>query len=315
MRLVIILDVMSHSLVLLTSSLLALLVACSPIVPSGAAVGTPGAGPPCPAQPLNVIAVENQYGSLALQLGGACVRVVNVISSADADPHEYQVDAVTARAYQSAHVILQNGLGYDEFSEKLVSTLSTRPVVVTFGEVVGLKEGDNPHIWYHPDYVARITAAITAAFKRARPELASYFDQQATVLDQSMADYRSLVAEIRQKYRGTPIGLTETLFVYMAEATELQILTPRRLLDALSEEGQPSVTDVAAVQTQIQQRQIRVLVYNAQTESNLTKQWQEMATRAGIPVVPVTETMVPIDDTFQGWQTRQLRALLAALGG
>jgi zinc/manganese transport system substrate-binding protein len=130
-----------------------------------------------------------------------------------------------------------------------------------------------------------------------------------------MADYRSLVAEIRQKYRGTPIGLTETLFVYMAEATELQILTPRRLLDALSEEGQPSVTDVAAVQTQIQQRQIRVLVYNAQTESNLTKQWQEMATRAGIPVVPVTETMVPIDDTFQGWQTRQLRALLAALGG
>lgn len=283
--------------------------------PGPTVVGTPGVGPACPASPLTVVAVANQYGSLALQLGGACVRVFNVMSSADVDPHDYQVDVVAARAYQSADVILQNGLGYDEFSEKLVSTLTTKPVVVTFGDVVGLKTGDNPHLWYHPRYVEQIAAATTVAFKRARPEAASYFDQQARAFESALAEYHGTIAEIRRKYSGTPIGTTETLFVYMAEATGLRILTPERLLDALSEGGQPTVADVTTMQDQIQRRQIRVLVYNAQTESSLTKQWATMAQAAGVPVVAVTETMTPTDDTFQGWQVRQLRALLAALGG
>jgi zinc/manganese transport system substrate-binding protein len=303
------------------SALLALVLAplaagCATVgAPAPTVVGTPGVGPTCPASPLTVVAVANQYGSLALQLGGACVRVFNVISSVDIDPHDYQVDAVTARAYQSADVILQNGLGYDEFSEKLVSTLTTKPVVVTFGEVVGLKTGDNPHLWYHPRYVEQIAAAITAAFKQARPEAASYFDQQASAFDRALTDYRATIAEVRRKYSGTPIGTTETLFVYMAEATGLRILTPERLLDAIAEGGQPAVADVTTMHNQIQQRQIRVLVYNAQTESPLTKQWEQLAKSAGVPVVAVTEVMAPTDETFQGWQIRQLRALLTALGG
>lgn len=65
-------------------------VSCAaPTQPGAAAVGMPGAGPDCPAAPLNVVATANQYGSLALQLGGACVRVFNVISGADIDPHDY----------------------------------------------------------------------------------------------------------------------------------------------------------------------------------------------------------------------------------
>ncbi|GIW09243.1 MAG: ABC transporter substrate-binding protein [Dehalococcoidia bacterium] len=279
------------------------------------AVGTPGAGPSCPAQPLNVVAAESFYGSIALQLGGACVRVFSVISSAESDPHEYQIDAQTARAYQTAQVVFQNGLGYDEFSEKVVSTLSTRPIVVTFGEVLGLKPGDNPHLWYHPQYVERIAAAMTAAYQRARPEASAYFEQQARTFREALREYQTLVEQIRRQYAGTPVGATESIAVYLTEALGLRLLTPPQLLDTISEGGQPSLADVTTMQQQIEQRQIRVLIVNAQTESPLTRRWAELARARGVPVVEVSEVPAATDATFQAWQVRQLRALLAALGG
>ena len=40
-----------------------------------------------------------------------------------------------------------------------------------------------------------------------------------------------------------------------------------------------------------------------------------LAGKAGIPVVPVTETMPPSFRSYQAWQLAQAAALLSALGG
>jgi zinc/manganese transport system substrate-binding protein len=73
------------------------------------------------------------------------------------------------------------------------------------------------------------------------------------------------------------------------------------------------VRDVATFHDQIQQKHIKVLVYNMQAVSNLASQLQTLAQEVGVPVVGVTETLVPVHDTFQNWQVRQLRNLLTAL--
>jgi zinc/manganese transport system substrate-binding protein len=62
----------------------------------------------------------------------------------------------------------------------------------------------------------------------------------------------------------------------------------------------------------VTQRRIRVLLYNAQAVSPLTARLRSAAQKAGIPVVPVTETLPP-HLTFQQWQLDQARALAAAL--
>jgi len=62
----------------------------------------------------------------------------------------------------------------------------------------------------------------------------------------------------------------------------------------------------------IAQRRIRALLYNAQAVSPVTAQLRASAQKAGIPVVPVTETL-PSGVTFQQWQLNQARALAAAL--
>lgn len=267
----------------------------------------------CPSSVINVIAVENPYGSLLAQLGGQCVRVTSVINDPSADPHEFQTDVQVGKAYQTAELVVQNGLGYDEFSNKIIATLHQKPVVITGGDVVGLKPGDNPHLWYAPDYVTRISQAITRTLGQLRPLAATYFDAQAQEFAGALSPYHALIEEIKRRFAGTPIGATETVFVYMAEAMGLNLVSPARFMQAVAEGTNPTVRDVAIFHDQIRQKQIKVLVYNTQAVSNLASQLRTLAHEVGIPVVGVTETLVPVHDSFQNWQVRQLRDLLTAL--
>ena len=68
------------------------------------------------------------------------------------------------------------------------------------------------------------------------------------------------------------------------------------------------------MEDQIQQKKIKVLVFNSQTITNLTTRMKERGNKAGIPIVGVSETMTPIGTTFQDWQVRQLKQLTEALG-
>jgi zinc/manganese transport system substrate-binding protein len=86
-------------------------------------------------------------------------------------------------------------------------------------------------------------------------------------------------------------------------------------MNAISESSSPSAPDVLTFQDQITQGQIKLLVYNQQTVSNLTMRMQDLAQAQGIPVVGVTEAMVPADTSFQAWQTAQLQSIQNALGG
>jgi zinc/manganese transport system substrate-binding protein len=272
-----------------------------------------GPGELCPTSVINAIAVENPYGSMLAQLGGQCVRVTSVINDPSADPHEFQTNVQVGKAYQAAELVVQNGLGYDEFSNKIIATLAQNPVVVTGGDVVGLKLGDNPHLWYSPDYVRRVSEAITRTLRQLRPPAATYFDTQAQAFAAALSPYEALIEEIKRRFAGTPIGATETVFVYMAEATGLNLLSPPRFMQAVAEGTNPTVRDVAMFHDQIRQKRIKVLVYNLQAVSNLASEVRALAHEVGIPVVGVTETLVPAHDPFQNWQAQQLRDLLTAL--
>src|SRR5262245_59366861 len=199
----------------------------------------------CPVPVLNVIAVENAYGSIVAQLGGQCVRVTSIINDPRADPHEFQTDVQVGKAYQTAERVVQNGLGYDEFSKKILGTLRQQPVVITGGEVVGLTPGDDPHLWYNPDHVTRISQAISRALTQLRPLAATYLEARAQEFADALGPYHQLTEEIRQRFAGTPVGATETVFAYMAAATGLKLVSPPGFMQAVAEGTSPTVRDVA----------------------------------------------------------------------
>lgn len=293
-------------LTLVTAALtaLALTAACSD---SGGGSGADGT--------IQVVAAENFWGSIATQLGGEQVRVTNIISSSDADPHDYEPTAADARTVAGARLAVVNGVGYDAWATKL---LDANPVqgrtVLTVGELVGGKEGANPHRWYSPSDVQRVIERITADYKRIDPADAAYFDQRKAAFEtEGLARYKQLISDIRAKYAGTPIGASESIVAPLAEDLDLELLTPESFLDAVSEGTDPTAQDKATVDRQIATGQIKVYVYNSQNSTPDVQAQVDAAEAAGIPVSTVTETPEPSDASFQDWQAAQLQALAQAL--
>jgi zinc/manganese transport system substrate-binding protein len=213
--------------------------------------------------------------------------------------------------------VIVNGVGYDPWAPKL---LGANPVsgrqVLTLGDLFGKKEGDNPHLWYSPAYVDQVVDRIAADLGKIDPANAAYFTQQGSQYETvELKAYHDTINTIKTKYAGTPIGATESIVSYLADGVGLKMVTPYEYLKATSEGTDPSASDKAEVEKEIATKSIKIFVFNTQ---NSTPDIQGLVNRAkaqGIPVAHVTETLTPVNLTFQDWQTGQLKELLAALNG
>jgi zinc/manganese transport system substrate-binding protein len=264
-----------------------------------------------------VVAAENFWGSIATQLAGDKACVASIIVNPDTDPHAYEAKPNDAKLIAGAKYFIENGAGYDPWAPKLVDAnpVSGR-LILNVGDLNGKKEGDNPHMWYSPPIVDKVIDKITSDLQSIDSADASYFDQQKTQYKTvALKDYLGTIATIKQKYAGTPIGASESIVSYIADALGLSMVTPYEYLKAISEGTDPSPADKAEVQREISSKSIKVFVFNSQ---NSTKDVVDLVNKAKaqkIPVTTVTETLSPANVTFQDWQTKQLKDLLAALGG
>jgi len=265
---------------------------------------------------LVVVAAENFWGSIALQLGGTHVTEASIISNPDTDPHSYEATPNDAKLISRAQLFIQNGIGYDtSWAPGLVSAnpASGRDVL-TVGDVVGLKDGDNPHQWYSHDSVYKVIDAIVAEYKKLDPADAAYFDAQKQSFENTtLAPYNQLESQIKSTYAGTPIGASESIVSPLADTLGLKMLTPYSFLKDISEGTDPSVADKTAIDGQIKGKQIKVYVYNSQNSTpDIAAQVSE-AKAAGVPVTTVTETLSPASASFQDWMVSELQALKTAL--
>jgi zinc/manganese transport system substrate-binding protein len=280
----------------------------------GCSPAGPASGPTTRAG-LQVVAAENFWGSIAAQLGGDRVNVTSIINNPNTDPHDYEPTVADGRAIATARLVIENGVGYDAWAGRLVdANPDPARLVIDVGQLAGVPAGGNPHQWYYPSVVHAFIAKVTEDYKRLDPANAAYYDQQRTKFETvSLATYDSLLAQIKAKYAGTPIGASESIVIGLADGTGLKMLTPETFLMAVSEGTGPTAADKATVDAQIRSKQIKVFVYNRQNATPDVALLVKEAQAAGISVVTVTETMVPASGTFQGWQTAQLEALKLAL--
>jgi zinc/manganese transport system substrate-binding protein len=278
-----------------------------------AAAAFPAAG--ASAAPLQVVAAENFWGSIAAQLGGDRVHVTSVITNPATDPHEYEPTAVDARTLAGAKLMIVNGVGYDPWAPKLLAANPVKGrIVLTVGDLVGVKPGGNPHRWYSPPNVQQVIAAIVADYTTLDPKDAAYFARQKSAFEtKGLAAYKAEIAAIRHRYSAVPVGASESIFAPLAQALGLRLVTPYSFTAAISEGADPTARDKAKVDSQIAKKQIKVWVYNSQNSTPDVQRLTSAARAKGIPVTTITETLTPPTATFEAWQVAQLRALAAAL--
>jgi len=267
---------------------------------------------------LRVVAAENFWGSIAAQLGGTKIEVSSIIVNPETDPHSYEPSAKDARTMADAAIAIVNGIGYDEWASRLLAADSEEggrgPLTLNVGDVLGYKAGENPHQWYSPAHVHAVVDAIVADYDKVLPADKSYFAQQQRAFEtQGLARYKALIAEIRRRYAGVPVGYSESIFQPLGEALGLKLITPYSFAKAIAEGTEVSARDKQAVDAQASGRQIKVWVFNSQNVTPDVQRVNELARAAHIPIATVTETLSPASDTFQQWQASELEGLERAL--
>lgn len=271
-------------------------------------------GAPASGRHLSVVAGENFWGSIVAQLGGSEVTVQSVVIDPNADPHDYESDTGDARAFATADYVILNGAGYDDWASRLLAANpNSSRRVLTVATLLGAKVGDNPHLWYSPSDVTRVADRITSDLGAIDTADRGSFALRRTAFTAALAPYMSRIAAIRSRFAGRKIDSTESVFVYMADALGLDVISPPEFMKAVAEGNDPPADTVAAFEQSITGRAATVLVYNSQTSTDVTNTIRQMASRVGIPTVPVSETLQPPGATFQEWQLGQLNALYSAL--
>lgn len=269
-----------------------------------------------PAHAVDVVAAENFWGDITRQIGGDHVNVTSVISDPNADPHLYESDAKTAAEVGKARLVIVNGLGYDEFMDRLLSASPNQNrKVLTAADVMGISGPDaNPHIWYDIGKLPGVALAIAAQLTALDPADAAMFIANAETFSDSLAPINAAIANIKRKDPGAPVGYTERVPGYLIEAAGLKLTTPVSFARAIEDGNDPSPADNAAMDNAVRSKAIKVLLYNEQTDAPAVEALKTLAKQSGVPIVGVTETLPPGDSNFQQWQLAQINQITQALG-
>ena len=199
-----------------------------------------------------VVAAENFWGSLVGQLGGTHVNVTSIVSDPNTDPHQYESDPANARAVANAKLVIINGAGYDTWCQSLINASNTPgQTVLNVQSAVGLagKSDLNPHFWYSPYYVNDTVHAMYKDLVAIDPSDTTYFHQNYANLNSSLwSSFMSREKTIKQQFAGHPVAATEDIFVYMANATGLKVVSPDGFMVAVAEGNDPPAQDVATFQ-------------------------------------------------------------------
>ena len=288
----------------------------TPAGSSSAAAGAPSGGP-SPVDsgpPLAVLGTENFYADLLTQIGGARVAATSLINDPNADPHAFESSPQAAASVADAKLVIVNGLGYDDFMQKLLGA-SPNPdrVVIDVETLLSLPADVNVHVWYDPATMPKVAAAATEALSKIDSANAPYFAANEHAYLDALKPIADKIAQLKASDAGSPIAFTENVAGYLTDQIGLVVKTPVGFMKAVEEGTDPAPADVAAERDLFTTKAVKVMVYNSQVTSPTTQEIHDLAAANGIPIVGVAETIPAQFHTYQEWQLAQLGELEQAL--
>jgi zinc/manganese transport system substrate-binding protein len=262
-----------------------------------------------------VVAAENQYGNVAAQIGGKDVSVTSIESNPNTDPHTYEVSPSVAEDVGAAQVVVQNGLGYDDYMTKIesASPSQTRKVINVQNLLARPDSTPNPHLWYDPTTMPKVANALAADYSALKPADASYFTANATQFIASLNPWLQAIADFKADNTRTPVATTEPVADYMLQAAGADNLTPFQFQADIMNGVDPSPQDISLQDNLFAQHKVKVFVYNEQVTDTLTQTFISDAHSAHIPVIGVYETMPTPGFTYQSWMLAEVNALQKAV--
>ncbi len=264
---------------------------------------------------ITAVGAENEYANVIEQIGGRYVSASAIESNPNTDPHTFEASPSVAEAVSGAKLLIENGVGYDTYMEKIESASpSSSRKVINVQHLLGLPDSTaNPHLWYRPETMPAVARALVSDLSALEPAHAAYFQENARRFEESLKPWYSAIARFKAAYPNTPVATTEPVGDYMLEAAGTKNMTPFTLQAAIMNGTDPAPQNVTLQNALFSGHQVKVFVYNQQVTDSLTESFKAAASSAGVPVVGVYETMPTPGYDYQSWMLAEVRALEAAV--
>lgn len=265
------------------------------------------------AQPvLRAVGLESQYADVLAQIGGPYVAVTSIQSDPNTDPHEFEATPRVASAYHNADLVVANGLGYDDWAQKLVAGGHAK--MLSAQSVLNLPDSTpNPHLWYRTDTMPAVAAAAAAFFEEKDPAHKAEYEANLQAFNAALAPWKQQIAEVKSAYAGAPVAVTEPVADYLLQESGLKIATPFSFELAVMNDTDPAPQDVAAEEKLLSTGKAQVLVYNEQVTDPQTQALLALAKKHHVQILPVYELMPSTAKHYQDWMLSATVALKQAL--
>jgi zinc/manganese transport system substrate-binding protein len=269
--------------------------------------GTGAADPP---GTISAVGAENEYANVLGQIGGRYVHVSAVLDNPNTDPHTFEASPHVAQEVSSAQLIVQNGVGYDSWMNKIESASpDPKRKVITVQRVLDVPASTpNPHLWYDPATMPAVAKAMAADLSALQPAHKAYFQARLQAFDRSLAPWLAAIDQFKARYQSVTAATTEPVADYLLTAMGITNLTPFRFQADIMNGVDPAPQDIALVDGLLGQHKVRLFAYNRQVTDSLTTSIRDNALKAGVPVVGVYETM-PGGYDYQWWMLAEVDAI------
>lgn len=254
---------------------------------------------------VSIVTTTNVYADIAKNVVGKYGSVQAIVKNSATDPHDFEPTTADAKELTKANIIVANGLGYDTWMNKLASSVSKKPVLV--GEdLMGLKKGDNPHIWYDLDMPTKYVNYLVKRLSKLDKKHAAYFKENGDKYLAKVAKIKQ-IAKSTDKKNNKPVFVSEPVFDYGLEEAGYKI-GDKEFEEAIENGTDPSPKTINKMTNEIKDKKIAFFVNNTQASSSTVKTFVKLAKENGVPVLNVRET-IPNHMTYLDWMRENYQNL------
>ncbi|WP_137817502.1 metal ABC transporter substrate-binding protein [Pseudomonas sp. 2FG] len=270
------------------------------------------------AEKLKVVTSFSILADMTRHIGGEHIQLRKMVG-ADADAHTYEPTPDDAKALLKADVVIENGLGFEPWLERLIASTASKAkrVVASRGVVPrALDQGGqsmpDPHAWHNLANAELYVNNIAQALSGADPAHAQDYSQNGQAYLQKIYP---LLALAKLQLGNLPAGsrnivTSHDAFGYLGQAYGIRFMAPQ----GLSTESEPSAAEVAGLIRQIRQEHIKAVFVENIKDSRLLEQIaQESGTQIGGTLYSDALAASGPASTFIGLFEHNLKTLHQAL--
>lgn len=253
---------------------------------------------------ISIVTTTNVYSDIAKNIVGKYGTATAIIDKSSVDPHDFDPTTADAKKLTKANIIVANGLGYDSWMNKLAKSVNKKPVLV--GEdLMRLKNGDNPHIWYNLNMPTKYVDYLVKRLSKLDKKHAAYFKANGKKYLAKVDKIKKLVKT--DKSNKKPVFVSEPVFDYALKETGYKI-GDKEFEEAIENGTDPSPKMINKMNTDIKEKKIAFFVNNTQASSSTVKSFVKLAKKNGVPVLNVRET-IPNHTTYLTWMKENYQNL------